>query len=114
MGTRFRKSKNFGPFRINFSKSGVGYSYGNKYARVTHTADGKKRTTYTIPGTGISWQETEKRQPERRPAQRMEYTVAPEEAAAGQHQHEGLKGFLLFAGMLAAVILVCLIFYGEL
>lgn len=60
MGTRFRKTKNFGPLRINISKSGVGYSVGNKYVRVTHTADGKKRTTYTIPGTGISWVETEK------------------------------------------------------
>lgn len=58
MGLRFRKSKKIGPFRVNISKSGIGYSFGNKYARVTHTADGKKRTTYTLPGTGVSWSET--------------------------------------------------------
>lgn len=41
MGFRARKSVNFGGFRINFSKSGVGYSYGCRGARVTHTAKGQ-------------------------------------------------------------------------
>lgn len=54
MGLRFRKSVKLGPLRINFSKSGVGYSYGVKGYRVTHTANGRKRTTVSIPGTGIS------------------------------------------------------------
>ena len=54
MGLRFRKSMKLGPLRINFSKSGIGYSYGVKGYRVTHTADGKVRTTASIPGTGIS------------------------------------------------------------
>ena len=59
MGFRFRKSLNFGPFRINFSKSGIGYSFGGKGFRVTKTATGKTRTTASIPGTGISYvQET--------------------------------------------------------
>lgn len=62
MGLRFRKSKKIGPFRVNFSKSGIGYSYGNKYARVTHTADGKKRTALTAPGTGLSYVHTEGKQ----------------------------------------------------
>lgn len=55
MGFRFRKSVNFGPFRLNFSKSGVGYSVGGKGFRVTKTATGKTRTTASIPGTGISY-----------------------------------------------------------
>lgn len=55
MGLRFRKSKNFGPFRINFSKSGIGYSVGGKGFRVTKTADGRVRQTASIPGTGISY-----------------------------------------------------------
>lgn len=54
MGLRYRKSMNLGPFRLNFSKSGVGYSYGVKGYRVTHTANGKVRTTTSIPGTGVS------------------------------------------------------------
>ena len=56
MGFRFRKSVNLGGgFRVNFSKSGVGYSWGTKGYRVTKTAKGKVRTTATIPGTVISY-----------------------------------------------------------
>ena len=55
MGLRFRKSRNIGPFRINFSKSGVGYSVGGKFFRWTKKANGGTRTTTSIPGTGISY-----------------------------------------------------------
>lgn len=55
MGFRFRKSKNFGPFRVNVSKSGIGWSVGAKGARYTKRADGKTQTTLNIPGTGISY-----------------------------------------------------------
>lgn len=54
MGLRYRKSLKFGPLRVNLSKSGVGYSVGNKFYRVTKKADGGMRTTATLPGTGIS------------------------------------------------------------
>lgn len=55
MGFRFRKSVKAGPFRINFSKSGVGYSVGTKGFRYTKKAGGGTRTTYSIPGTGLSY-----------------------------------------------------------
>lgn len=56
MGLRYRKSINLGGgFRINLSKSGVGYSWGTKGFRVGKTASGRTRTTYSIPGTGISY-----------------------------------------------------------
>lgn len=35
MGFYFRKSKSFGPFRINLSKSGIGLSTGVKGARLS-------------------------------------------------------------------------------
>ena len=54
MGMRYRKSLKFGPLRVNLSKSGVGYSVGNKFYRVTKKANGGMRTTATLPGTGIS------------------------------------------------------------
>lgn len=58
MGFRYRKSINLGGgFRINLSKSGVGYSWGVKGARITKTAKGTTRTTVSIPGTGISYVE---------------------------------------------------------
>ncbi|MBJ7623069.1 DUF4236 domain-containing protein [Weissella confusa] len=52
---RYRKSKNFGPFRINLSKSGVGWSVGGKGFRYTKKANGGSRTNASIPGSGISW-----------------------------------------------------------
>ena len=56
MGFRYRNSINLGGgFRINLSKSGIGYSWGVKGYRVTKTAKGKMRTTVSIPGTGISY-----------------------------------------------------------
>lgn len=55
MGFRYRKSANFGPFRLNFSKSGIGYSFGGKHARYTKKANGGARTTMSLPGTGISY-----------------------------------------------------------
>lgn len=56
MGLRYRKSINLGGgFKVNFSKSGVGYSWGTKGYRVTKKAGGGVRKTYSIPGTGLSW-----------------------------------------------------------
>ena len=56
MGLRYRKSINLGGgLRINFSKSGIGYSWGTKGYRVTKTAKGTTRTTVSVPGTGISY-----------------------------------------------------------
>lgn len=58
MGFRYRKSINLGGgFRINISKSGIGYSWGVKGYRVTKTAKGTVRKTASIPGTGISFVE---------------------------------------------------------
>lgn len=56
MGFRYRRSVSLGGgFRVNFSKSGVGYSFGGKGFRYTRTARGTERVTISIPGTGISW-----------------------------------------------------------
>ena len=55
MGLRFRKSINIGPLRINFSKSGVGFSLGVKGFRIGRSAKGKTSATVSLPGTGISY-----------------------------------------------------------
>ena len=55
MGFRFRKSKNFGPLRINVSKSGISWSLGIPGIRYTKKANGTSQTTLSIPGTGISY-----------------------------------------------------------
>lgn len=62
MGWRIRKSINLGGgFRINFSKSGIGYSWEFPGYRKTKMANGRIRKTYTIPGTGISYVESYKK-----------------------------------------------------
>ena len=56
MGLRYRKSINFkSGFRINFSKSGIGYSWGFPGYRITRRVTGSVMETYTLPGTGISY-----------------------------------------------------------
>lgn len=54
MGWSFRKSVKFGPVRVNLSKSGVGYSVGGKGFRTGVRSNGRRYTTVSIPGTGIS------------------------------------------------------------
>src|SRR5258708_5062287 len=56
MGFFFRRSTRFGPFRLNFSKSGIGASVGVKGARLTMTPRG---TTYVTVGShGFYYRET--------------------------------------------------------
>ena len=61
MGIVIRKVLNRGPFRINLSKHGIGFSIGCKVGRLTFGSNGINRTTYTIPGKGISYIKTTKR-----------------------------------------------------
>jgi Protein of unknown function (DUF4236) len=53
MGWGYRKSFGFGPFRINLSKSGVGYSIGVRGFRIGQDAKGRRYRTMSIPHTGI-------------------------------------------------------------
>ena len=55
MGWQFHRSINLGPFRVNLSKSGVGYSYGAFGFRRGTTAGGRKYQSVGIPGTGVSY-----------------------------------------------------------
>lgn len=79
MGYRYRKSVKVGKhLRINFSRSGIGYSFGTKGYRVTKTAKGTIRQTSSIPGTGLSYV-TEKKlaaraaAPEKTPEERLQF-----------------------------------------
>ena len=55
MGINFRKSFRLGPFQVNVGKSGVGYSVGRPGIRVGRSAKGRRYTTFSIPGTGVSY-----------------------------------------------------------
>lgn len=69
MGWRYHKSVKLPlGFRLNFSKSGMGWSWGVKGARVTKMANGKTRYTATYPG-GLQYIE-ERGPKQRKPARR--------------------------------------------
>ena len=58
MGFYYRKSVCFGPFRVNISKSGVGYSVGGPGFRTGVSAGGKRYTTFGVPGAGLGYRTT--------------------------------------------------------
>ncbi len=55
MGWSYRKSVNFGPFRVNLSKSGMGYSFGGGGFRTGVNARGRRYKSLSIPGTGMRY-----------------------------------------------------------
>ncbi|MFK7691658.1 DUF4236 domain-containing protein [Paenibacillus sp. HJGM_3] len=56
MGFGFRKSFKIAPgIRMSASKSGLGLSFGGKGLRYSVHSSGRRRTTASIPGTGISY-----------------------------------------------------------
>ena len=68
MGFTYRKSVNLGPFRVNLSKSGLGYSVGGRGFRVGTTARGKKyclARTLRVSPVGLLFEQATERPPSR-------------------------------------------------
>jgi hypothetical protein len=55
MGFYYRKSVSLGPFRVNVSKAGLGYSVGTRGFRTGVSARGRRYSTFSIPGTGMGY-----------------------------------------------------------
>ena len=55
MGWYFRRSMNLGPFRVNMSRSGLGWSMGGRGFRTGRSARGRRYTTFSLPGTGVGY-----------------------------------------------------------
>lgn len=59
MGFQYRKSIKIMPgVRMNFSRSGIGYSAGVRGARISRSPSGRVTRTLSLPGTGISHRQT--------------------------------------------------------
>lgn len=58
---RYRRSigNRFG--RVNFTKTGIGYSVGVPGFRYSSHSSGRRTTTVGLPGTGLSWRKQETR-----------------------------------------------------
>jgi hypothetical protein len=68
MGFYYRKSVNLGPFRVNLSKSGLGYSVGGRGFRVGTTAREKKyclARTLRVSPVGLIFEQATERPPSR-------------------------------------------------
>ena len=55
MAWYFRRSLGLGPFRLNLSKSGLGWSVGGRGFRTGVDARGRRTTQASIPGTGVGY-----------------------------------------------------------
>ena len=60
MGLFYRKSVKLGPFRVNLSGSGIGYSVGGRGFRVGKSSRGRNYTAFSIPGTGVGYRSSSK------------------------------------------------------
>ncbi len=60
MGWSYRKSVGLGPFRINLSKSGIGYSVGGRGFRTGVNSRGRSYKSLSIPGTGMRYYSSSK------------------------------------------------------
>ncbi|MCH3971756.1 MAG: DUF4236 domain-containing protein [Oscillospiraceae bacterium] len=80
MGWYFRKSKSLGPFRLNFSKSGIGVSTGVKGARIS---SGPRGTYFNAGSNGIYYRK--KLDAKKAPAKRE---VSPNTAGKTQYSSQ--------------------------
>lgn len=59
--SRFRRSVNLGGgFGVNVTKRGVGVSAGCQGLRRSWHSTGRRTSTVGLPGTGLSWQKTDR------------------------------------------------------
>jgi hypothetical protein len=97
MGWFFRKGFSFGPFRINFSKSGVGGSVGVKGARAGVNARGNKYLSLFRHGIGYRKEYGDSEAGERRSRKRRD-------DAMGWLPTIFLLGFGFAAGLLVGIL----------
>lgn len=53
MAWKWKKTVGFGPFRLNLSTGGWGYSLGVRGFRIGKDAKGRAYTATSLPGTGV-------------------------------------------------------------
>jgi tetratricopeptide (TPR) repeat protein len=108
LGVRIRRSIRLGPgVRLNLTKTGVGASFGIRGARYTVNSSGRRTRTVGIPGTGLSYIETQggRRSSGRQGAGRQTYVPAASApqllpkpgwlaGTADRRYYDGLQAFL--------------------
>ena len=81
MGWNFRRSTKIMPgVRMNFSKTGVGFSFGPRHAKISISPRGRITSNIGIPGTGIRYTQVSTPNSRRRQAEaaaQQEYVAPP-------------------------------------
>jgi hypothetical protein len=89
VGFRFqRRIKILPGLAINISKSGVGFSAGGRGFHVGIDAKGRRYTSASLPGTGISWRQHQNAKPH----QSLPPQVAPRIAPSGGDRQLSPRG----------------------
>lgn len=87
MGFRFQRRVNLGAgFRLNLSKSGIGFSWGIPGLRIGRNARGRRTASVGVPGTGVSYR-TESRGSE---GQRVGPRARARERASAETRRYGI------------------------
>ena len=81
MGWNFQRSTKIMPgVRMNFSKTGVGFSFGPRHAKISISPRGRITSNIGIPGTGIRYTQVSTPNSRRRQAEaaaQQEYVAPP-------------------------------------
>lgn len=106
MGFRYRKSiKLPGGVRINLSKRGVGWSWGVPGYRRTYSPGRKSRTTYSIPGTGLSYVKEDKGSSTSRPKNPQTSYQSGFGPETPKQTKQGFPGWLVIAALIVGICL---------
>lgn len=109
MGFRFRRRITLIPgVRINLSRSGTSLSFGGRGFWYTVGPNGKRRTTISAPGTGLSWTEEHRVRKPALPPPAPKPAAGPPSAAAVTARRPAGWPTWTFLAIVAAVIIVVL------
>lgn len=106
MGFRFRKSVKIAPgVKMNFSKSGVSTSFGGKGVHYSINSKGKRTSTVSVPGTGISYSSTNSSRKSKE-KEFEEFVPIPDKEPASAPKKKGCLFYILafFAVCLALIM----------
>jgi len=112
VGFRFqRRIKILPGLAINISKSGVGFSAGGRGFHAGIDAKGRRYTSASLPGTGISWRQYQKAKPHHALPPHVAPGIAPPE---GDHQPNprsevsGVGRNVVLAIVIVAIVVILL------
>jgi hypothetical protein len=112
----FRRSINFGFFRINLSKSGVGTSVGSKFLRLGRGPRGS-RITANLPGTGFFYRKDYSKKDSPNFSGQLKPEISNEERVENVQENHSLNPksdqvFISFVGIIFLQTVISILVYS--